>query len=157
MDRTPGRLLTTDKPRWRHPTLSGWQRAAVVLVLGLQLVLPLRFYLGGRGDDERLASPVATSIRLDSCTVEVLERDQTERFVPVVLAKELHPEWISLLERNRPQVVEAYLIERCKAEPAPLEVHFVNRCTGVAAESLPPTLLGIDCESRAVRTLEYVP
>jgi hypothetical protein len=129
----------------------------VILILALQLVIPLRYYLGGRGDDERFAWRMFSSRRLRSCNVEILERTETRPLHSADVAGDLQAGWISLLRRSRPQVVESYLLERCAKDMAPVEVRFIHTCTDVSGDRVPATGVAIRCESQTLRALEELP
>jgi len=92
----------------------------IALFLAYMLAMPLRYYLGGRGLDERFSWRMFSSVRMLKCKVEVdehLERDGDTRERKVNLTKEVQVAWIGLLERGRPLVIEKLLARRC-AQPA---------------------------------------
>jgi hypothetical protein len=91
----------------------------IALFLAYMLGMPLRYYLGGRGLDERFSWRMFSSVRMLKCKVEVDEHvdkggDVDERSVS--LTKEVQVAWIGLLERGRPLVIEKLLTRRCAQE-----------------------------------------
>jgi len=91
----------------------------IALFVAYQLGMPLRYYMGGRGLDERFSWRMFSSIRMLDCLVEVEEHvgapgDTTRR--EVNLKKEVQVAWIGLLERGRGLVIEKLLSRRCDQE-----------------------------------------
>lgn len=88
----------------------------IALFLAYMLGMPLRYYMGGRGLDERFSWRMFSSIRMLKCKVEVDEHTDSGDERSVSLTKEVQVAWIGLLERGRPLVVEKLLARRCAQE-----------------------------------------
>jgi hypothetical protein len=88
----------------------------IALFLAYMLGMPLRYYLGGRGLDERFSWRMFSSVRMLKCKVEVDEHLNSGGERSVSLTKEVQVAWIGLLERGRPLVVEKLLTRRCAQE-----------------------------------------
>lgn len=121
----------------------------VAVVLVVQALVPLRYYLGDDAYDERFSWRMFSAVRMHRCALTAYEtRGGVEQ--PVSLHTQVQAGWVTTLERNREAVVERYLRWRCEAEglsAARLE----NRCTSPEGRSVPPVLRAIDCASGALR------
>lgn len=109
------------------------------------LLAPLRYYVDAEHDayDERFAWRMFSAVRVQSCDVSVVETQFGHGRI-VQLPQSLPLPWISLLERNRPAVVDAYLEHRC-AGGEPERVALVSRCTDAAGEALPTATRTLEC------------
>lgn len=127
------------------PAIRGWSNALIAAFLLLQLALPLRYYLGGGGYDERFSWRMFSTLRMQQCKVKVRETigDDTRA---VDLQKALQIAWIGMLERYRRPVVDKLLARRCAAEGA-REVHYERRCVDTDGSALPTTHVRMDCAS----------
>lgn len=131
------------------PGPSRWTNAFIVLFLGYQLVMPLRYYLGGRGYDERFSWRMFSTVRMQECRVQVEERvgEQTRA---VNLQKAVQIAWINMLERYRRPVVDKLLARRCEEESA-REVRYTRTCVDTDGKALPETRVTMDCKSGRFR------
>jgi hypothetical protein len=122
--------------------------AFIAFFLLCQVAMPLRYYLGGRGDDERFSWRMFSSVRMHKCTVRVQEV-VAGRAREVELGHAMQIAWIGMLERNRPQVVTKLLRRRCQ-ERGVSEARYHRSCTGNDGGALPPLELAMDCASGAL-------
>lgn len=108
-----------------------------------QILIPLRYYLGDGGYDERFSWRMFSSVRLHRCAVEVREtrHGQSTR---LSLQREVQVAWVNMLKRYRPQVVEAFLASRC-AKEAVERVRFDRQCVDTDGTRLPSQSLRLDC------------
>lgn len=127
----------------------------IVALLSLQLLLPLRYYLGlAGGDDERFSWRMFSTVRLQRCELSMSEvRDGSNVAEPLALKPILQVAWISIMQRLRPSVVEGFLRFRCETEGI-AAVNYERRCVLPDGAALPPNRLEIDCASGAIRTLD---
>lgn len=85
----------------------------IVVFLAVQILLPLRYYLGDDLFDERFAWRMFSPIRMVQCHLAWSEeRDGVE--VPIQLRSELAMPWISLMRRARVGVIEGFAEHRCE-------------------------------------------
>jgi hypothetical protein len=125
---------------------SAWSTALIALFLLFQLAMPLRYYLGGRGTDERFSWRMFSSVRMQRCKVRVRERaNEGSELRDVALNRELHVAWIGMLERNRPQVVEKLLVRRCEAADI-AEALLTRNCVDTSGDALPELEVKLDCK-----------
>ena len=130
-----------------------------VLITGfllLQVLIPLRYYLMGGGDDERFSWRMFSTTRLDRCKVRLYTVDTeagTRRRRRVQdLREDLQAAWIHMLKRNRPLVVERYLARRCEGDgtAAPQEVEFVRDCRRADGVRRTRQRITMRCRDRAM-------
>lgn len=122
-------------------------RWLVVGLLLLQLVIPLRYYLGDDSYDERFSWRMFSAVRVIECRTVVHETvGDPPRPRPLRLMATIHEAWIETLKRNREEVIRAFLERRCEEEDV-REVVLVNQCVGPAAEPVPLIEWKRDCES----------
>ena len=119
--------------------------AFIALFLLFQIAMPLRYYLGERGSDERFSWRMFSSVRMQKCRVRLDETVDGERR-SVDLDREVQVAWIGMLERYRPTVVEKVLRRRCERGGA-TRVDFERRCVDTDGSVLPSLLVGVDCAS----------
>src|SRR3954447_372732 len=100
---TPGEARAPSAPDRR-----ALRNLAIAAFLMFQLVMPLRYYLGGGGSDERVSWRMFSSVRMQKCDVRVDETVRGERR-KVDLEATLQIAWVGMLERNRPAVVDKFL------------------------------------------------
>src|SRR5690349_18637852 len=92
------------------PAIAGRRRtpenAFIALFLAFMLGMPLRYYMGGRGFDERFSWRMFSTIRMLECKATVVEdvADGSERRVD--LGQEVQVAWVGLLERGRELVID---------------------------------------------------
>jgi len=101
------------------------RNAFIIAWIGLQVALPLSYYLGDDRFDERFAWRMFSSVRLSECRVKLVDRTDGAA-VAVRPGAELHEVWANLLSRARASVVHAYAKRWCDR----------RRDAGVAAPSL---------------------
>ena len=80
--------------------------------VGLQVALPLSYYLGDDRFDERFAWRMFSPVRLSECRVKLVDR--TDGAATIIRPNaELHEVWGNLLSRARSPVVHAYAKRWC--------------------------------------------
>jgi hypothetical protein len=130
----------------------------IALFLLYQLAMPLSYYLGDGGYDERFSWRMFSTLRLQRCDVAVQERiggeGGTLRQVPLV--QELQVAWINMLKRYRTDVVQKFMASRCRGDDV-YEVRYVRRCADTDGSLLPATGLTMTCQSGEVREVEGSP
>jgi hypothetical protein len=119
--------------------------AFIAFFLLCQIAMPLRYYLGGRGDDERFSWRMFSSVRMHKCTVRVQEV-VAGHAREVDLGHAVQIAWIGMLERNRPQVVTKLLRRRCHERDV-TEARYHRSCAGSDGAALPPLELAMSCAS----------
>jgi hypothetical protein len=133
--------------------------ALIAAVLLYEIVMPLRYYLGGGGSDERFSWRMFSTVRMQKCSVvvdETAELDGTKQLRPVDLHQALQIAWIGMLERNRPPVVDKLLQRRCEDKQV-REAHYHRTCTDTDGTSLPPLEITRDCARGTQHTTEGTP
>lgn len=120
------------------------------------VLVPLRYYVFPGHDpyDERFAWRMFSAVRVQQCETQVEETRFGEETRAVNLATSLPAPWISLLQRNRPAVVESFLNFRCESNVSPTRVSVRSACTDVSGNELAPVTRRIDCETRTIETTE---
>lgn len=120
------------------------------------VLVPLRYYVFPGHDpyDERFAWRMFSAVRVQQCETQVEETRFGEETRPISLTTSLPAPWISLLQRNRPAVVESFLNFRCESNVSPTRVSVRSRCTDVSGNELAPVTRRIDCETRTIETTE---
>jgi hypothetical protein len=119
--------------------------AFIGLFLLFQIAMPLTYYLGGRGPDERFSWRMFSSVRMQKCSVRVDETAAGEERA-VDLDREVQVAWVGMLERYRPAVVEKLLQRRCERAQAS-EVRFVRRCVETDGSKAPVLTVALDCQA----------
>lgn len=135
------------------------QSLFIAAFLVCQLLIPLRYYLGDSGDDERFAWRMFSTRRLHRCRVQVIDmqlRDGTVVPERVDLRKDLHVGWIAMLRRNRTQVVHRYLARRCQHDALRRAV-FERSCVRSDGAALPAQRVTMDCATGKVQRAQEVP
>lgn len=133
-----------EPPAGRRRERARW---LVVGFLLLQLVIPLRYYLGDDDYDERFSWRMFSAVRVIECRTVVHETvGDPPRPRPLRLMATIHEAWIETLKRNREEVIRAFLKRRCDEEDVH-EVVLVNQCVGPAGEAVPLIEWKRDCES----------
>lgn len=134
-------MLHAPVGRARH-LVSGF----IAIFLLLQLLMPLRYYLGGE-IDERFCWRMFSSVVQRDCRVDVVETVQQrgESFTRTVPVSSVLPTWSEFLHQH-PVVVRRFLHWRC--DQAGVEaVRYRCRCTRVDGSAAPPVELAIHCGS----------
>jgi len=124
----------------------------IAVILLLQLVIPLRYYLGvAGGDDERFSWRMFSTVRLQRCELAMSElREGSDLPQPLALKPILQVAWISILQRLRPSVVDGFLRFRCDTDGV-TKVFYERQCVGPDGAALPPNKLEIECASGVIR------
>jgi hypothetical protein len=145
---TPSMPAAAEAPR----TSRAASNALIAAFLLFQVAMPLRYYLGGRGYDERFSWRMFSSVRMQRCDVRVRELAQDGGESQVDLDRALQIAWIGMLERYRPQVVEQLLRTRCTSSVR--EVVFERACRDTDGSQLPRLQVTLDCRSKQFRRKE---
>lgn len=142
---------TPHKPGIGSRRLANWFIAGFLL---FQVAMPLRYYLGGRGYDERFSWRMFSTLRMQQCEMQVSEATSQDAnnpaFRPVQVRRDVQVAWVNLLERVRMPVVEKYLARRCERQGA-TRVTYTRRCTDTDGSALPVQTLSMDCATRTLR------
>lgn len=129
------------------------RRTARLFILGFlafQIGMPLRYYLGERGYDERFSWRMFSTLRMRDCAIAVAEaRAGSSQLRDVSVSRDVQAAWVSLLERVRMPVVVKYLERRCDREA--LDVTYTARCTNTDGSSLPTQTVAMHCADRSLR------
>lgn len=83
-----------------------------LLYVGVQALLPLRYYLGEDRYDERFAWRMFSPIRMLRCEAQVQVDGQ-----PLELGAQFHSAWLALVERGRQDVTDAVVRRVCLTHP----------------------------------------
>ena len=121
--------------------LANW---LIALFLAYHVGMPLTYYLSARVYDERFSWRMFSTVRLQECDVEVVEREG-QREQPVNLERDIQAAWVGVLKRLRPAVVEKYLRRRCERSHA-REVTLRGHCVGTDGQALPERRFVLTCE-----------
>lgn len=113
-----------------------------------QMAMPLRYYLGGGGADERFSWRMFSSVRMQQCHVQVRETAAGAGRT-VDLGHDLQVAWVGMLERDRPDVVRKFLARRCQ-EPEVSRAHYERTCRNTDGSTPPPDALDMDCKTFAL-------
>ena len=134
------------------PSPTGKTRKQLVRLFGIlftiQMLIPLTYYLRDDPYDERFAWRMFSAVRLHSCQTSAAE-DHGEGLADVRLSQLVHRAWINHLERNRRDVVLAYLSRRCEEEDV-RQVVVTNRCRDESGQALNPQVYERSCGSGEV-------
>jgi hypothetical protein len=124
----------------------------IAAFLAFQIGMPLRYYLGDRGYDERFSWRMFSTVRLQECDMQISERrtGDEKAFRDVAVRRDVQVAWVNLLERVRLPVVKKYLERRCERQQAS-EVRYTRRCTNTDGSALPVQTLRMDCSTRELR------
>lgn len=120
------------------------------------LLVPLRYYALGDHDpyDERFAWRMFSAVRVQECETHIEETRFGEETATINAQTTLPAPWLSLLQRNRPAVVESFLNFRCESSIAPTSVSVRSACTDVTGVALAPVTRRMTCETRAIETTQ---
>jgi hypothetical protein len=121
----------------------------IAVFLAFQIAMPLRYYLGDHGYDERFSWRMFSTVRLQQCEMQISERgvNADPVFREVQVRQDVQAAWVNLLERVRMPVVKKYLERRCERQHA-TEVSYTRRCTDTDGSAIPIQTLRMDCSSR---------
>jgi len=123
--------------------------ALIAGFVALQLLIPLRYYLGSDPYDERFSWRMFSAVRVRQCTPQATDVLDGGELRAVDLQDAIHTAWITTLERNRAAVIIAFLERRCR-ESAVETATFTNQCLSATHEALPTLRWTRDCETGAV-------
>lgn len=119
-----------------------------------QLLVPLTYYFRDDPYDERFAWRMFSAVRLHSCSPSGLERTEDESELREVnLERVIHRAWINTLARNRSDVIESYLRQRCE-EDGVVQTQVRNQCVTAEGERVPAQVYTRDCATGAVELPE---
>lgn len=141
----PGRFDPFASPRARL-----WANVFIGLFLAYQLAMPLRYYTGPRGLDERFSWRMFSSVRMLECNVDIDEHFEEFGEVhqrDVSLKKEVQVAWIGLLERGRDLVIEKFLARRCDEEGV-VKVDYYLGCVAPDGAKWPAVNRHMKCSDR---------
>jgi hypothetical protein len=130
--------------------------ALIAAFLLFQIAMPLRYYLGGRGYDERFSWRMFSSVRMQRCDVRVREVLDGDDERAVGLERELQVAWIGMLERYRSQVVDEFLARRC-ARDGVRRARYERACTDTDGTVLPRMHVALDCATERLERREVAP
>lgn len=131
----------------------------IAAFLIVQLALPLRYYLGGGGADERFSWRMFSSVRMQRCDVvvdDIVDRNGARVPRKVDLRATIHGAWINILERYRSAVVEKMLRRRC-AIPGVHAARYTRNCKNTDGSKQRPVRVEMDCARGESRTIEGAP
>ncbi|MCA9545062.1 MAG: hypothetical protein KC613_11750 [Myxococcales bacterium] len=86
----------------------------IIAFLGINIVMPLRYYFGDEAYDERFAWRMFSPVRMLRCDVDLYGPGGRE----LSQGQLMHVVWINLLKRGRLQVLEAFAQKYCADETA---------------------------------------
>jgi hypothetical protein len=127
-----------------------WANAFIALFLAYQVAMPLRYYAGGRGLDERFSWRMFSSVRMLDCNVDIDEHFEEfgkVRQRDVNLKKEVQVAWIGLLERGRDLVIEKFMRRRCDVEGV-VKVDYYLGCVAPDGAKWPAVNRHMKCSDR---------
>lgn len=96
-----------------------WTTVFILGFLGLQLALPVSYYLGEDRFDERFAWRMFSSIRMTDCQLKARRAAGPNEFDEVEVYRDIQIAWANLIKRNRGEVARAYLERRCELGESP--------------------------------------
>ena len=117
--------------------------------LAFQALIPLRYYLGSGGDDERFSWRMFSTRRMLQCRMDIEEltgmgpRAQRTQVLPQL---DVQVAWLEVLRRNRPAAVQRYLERRCDISKAD-SVKYTRSCVQSDGEQMPEQQAILHCES----------
>lgn len=132
------------------PRARFWANVFIALFLGYQVAMPLRYYAGGRGLDERFSWRMFSSVRMLECDVDIdehVEQGGAVRQRDVNLKKEVQVAWIGLLERGRDLVIEKFMRRRCD-EAGVVKVDYHLDCVAPDGAKWPAVNRHMKCSDR---------
>jgi hypothetical protein len=102
----------------------------IIAYLAMQILLPLRYYVGDDLFDERFSWRMFSPIRMVQCQVAWSEERHGVN-VPIQLREEVGVAWIGLMKRARVGVIDGFAKARCaemrRQNPEPV-VHVDIQC-----------------------------
>lgn len=122
----------------------------ILAFIALQALIPLGYYLGGRGDDERFSWRMFSTTRMLRCSVEVREQ-RDDQLRPVHIRKDVHMAWYEVLRRNRPAAVERYLARRCEHSGADRTI-YRRQCVRSDGAVVSPLAISRNCSDGLLTT-----
>ena len=133
----------------------GWPaRGFIAAFLLVQLVLPLRYYLGDDRFDERFSWRMFSSQwrQQKLCEVEYAEHVRDAPGAPRDARADAVTDtvWGPILRRGWPRVVTDFLAHRCERDPLVVAVDFERRCKAAPGEPRLQTAVRYDCATGAL-------
>ncbi len=101
--------------------------AAVLGLVALQALIPLRYYLGDDAYDERFSWRMFSAVRVHDCRMQAYD-EVSGGARPVQLMRLVQVGWVTTMQRNREAVLERYLRWRCARDDAPDAARVENAC-----------------------------
>jgi len=120
--------------------------AFIALILGLQVLIPQRYYLGDDPYDERFSWRMFSAVRVHRCRLQPTETDADGNERVIDVNREVHRAWVSTLQRNRKSVSEKFLASRC-AGAGIASARLENRCVTPNGTPLDPIIWEMTCAS----------
>ncbi|MBW2465046.1 MAG: hypothetical protein JRH11_25580 [Deltaproteobacteria bacterium] len=120
--------------------------AFIALILGLQLLIPLRYYLGDDPYDERFSWRMFSAVRVHRCQLQPTETETDGNARIIDINREVHRAWVSTLQRNRKSVSEKFLASRC-ADVGIASARLENQCVTPNGTRLDPIIWEMSCAS----------
>ncbi len=149
---TPSVLAEEESPRsWR------WVVGVVGVLLAIHVIVPGMYYFDDSPTaraDERFRWRMFSTVRMRRCVAEAFERRARANGVlqqkKISLVREVQYAWINLMHRGRPQVVKAFLRQRC-AKKAAEQVEVRQYCRDVKGVPLFVLEWELTCQSGKIR------
>ena len=120
----------------------------LAVFLGLQALIPLRYYFGSDPYDERFSWRMFSAVRVHQCRIAATETIDDQRR-PIDLNREIHRAWVTTLKRNRGSVVKKFLQARCGGDGV-TDVVVTNDCTDPDGTAVDPIVWSRECASGEV-------
>ena len=98
------------RPPAKPPHGAQWSPIMALVWVVIQIAVPLSYYVAGREFDERFAWRMFSDVRQVRCANVWLEGGR-----PVPAERRVHVAWASLMQRQRGDVIDAYVEHRCAA------------------------------------------
>jgi len=113
-------------------------RWVLVAFLALNLLAPMRYYVLDDPYDERFAWRMFSGIRFESCQVALsMQPTQSNSWVTLQPRQLFHAGYVTLLERRRPEAIDAALAHVCQNNPDAAQTRYQAQCRSVTGESRP--------------------
>jgi hypothetical protein len=129
-------------------------RIFLAVFLGLQLVVPLRYYFGDDPYDERFSWRMFSAVRVHQCQISVIET-VSDQPTALDLNREIHRAWVTTMSRNRDSVVKSFLAARC-ARQGVSDVRVTNNCVAPGGTRVDPIVWTRECRTGVVNEPEIV-
>ncbi|MFK7987348.1 MAG: hypothetical protein AB8I08_15090 [Sandaracinaceae bacterium] len=127
------------------PRHRAWIAAGVGVLLVLEALTPLRYYLGDDIFDERFSWRMFSAVRVYRCELTAFE-SRAGRELPTNLMSTVQVGWITTMRRSREDVLRGYLRWRCEQDDVEA-ARVVNRCRTPEGNTVPDVVREIDCST----------